>query len=147
MQRTLLTIILFLFASYSHATIDHAIEPFQTIFTHWTEAFNQKKLNIACDFFSKQLIANYQGTPQRHYKEVCDGFENVFKQKNRDYQYHFKIHNIYQIGSLAAVRITWYLGIYENKKLVSSTQDEGLDILEQDNKGTWRIVNYLAYPR
>ena len=119
---------------------------FQTIFSDWTKAFNEKNLTASCDLFSKKLSANYRGITPKNYTNVCGGFKKIFQEKNRDYQYNFKIQHVYQADHLAAVRITWYLKIYENKKLISSSQDEGLDVLEQDENGTWHIVNYLGYP-
>lgn len=118
---------------------------FEKIFTNWTTAFNHKDLHASCDLFSKSVIANYQGQPKRNFKSICDGFSKIFSSSTQRYHYSFKLHNAYRSGSLAALRITWFLHIYENNKLKSTTQDEGMDIFEQDKLGRWKIVNYIAY--
>lgn len=118
---------------------------FNRLFTQWTEAFNHKDLSKVCLLFSKNITADYRGVPQKNYAMICDGFKNIFGMANRSYQYQFKLHDIYHSGDLAAVRITWYLKIYENDKLLQSSQDEGIDILKKNQIGQWQIVNYLGY--
>jgi ketosteroid isomerase-like protein len=120
-------------------------ENFKRIFSEWTNAFNRKDLIGSCELFSKDMIADYQNVPTKNYQTVCDGFKKIFKGK-RDYKYQFKLHQVYQSDKLAAVRITWYLEIWEKDKLLSATQDEGLDIFKLEEQGTWRIVNYIGYP-
>lgn len=119
---------------------------FENIFRRWTDAFNQRNLSTSCEFFSKSLVADYQGTKQKNYETICNGFKKIFDQSNRHYHYDFKIHQIYHRDDLAAIRVTWYLDIYKNGKLLSRSQDEGLDVLEKQH-GEWRIVNYVAYPK
>lgn len=120
---------------------------FEKLFSDWTYAFNHKNLEGSCRLFSKSLTADYRGVPPKNYAAVCEGFKNIFQQSQRHYQYHYKIHHVYRSGDLAAVRITWYLSIYENNKLASTIQDEGIDILEKNKLGNWEIVNYLAYKK
>jgi ketosteroid isomerase-like protein len=123
---------------------DYAL--FEKIFTDWTLAFNQKKLAPTCALFSKELTANFQGAPLKSYNSICEGFKRVFKQKDKSYRYSFKLNQIYRSGNLAAVRITWYFHEYEQGKLISKTQDEGLDVFLKDSNNQWKIVNYIAYP-
>lgn len=118
---------------------------FNRLFREWTAAFNKKDLPASCDLFSKSVIADYQGYPEKNYSSICHGFEKIFLDKNRTYQYRYKINHIYHSGDLAAVRITWYLTLYENHKQLPMIQDEGIDILKKENDGKWRIVNYLAF--
>lgn len=113
-------------------------------FTDWTQAFNQKNLPGTCRLFSKNVTANYQGTPAKNYDILCSGFKKVFAE-SQQYQYQFKIHDIYRAENLAAVRITWYLKISDHGKVISETQDEGLDVLQRQND-EWKIVNYIGYP-
>lgn len=137
--------ITFLFLATSAFADDSAI--FQQIFTEWTHAFNTKNLKKSCQLFSKSLVANYQGAPEKNYQSICDSFKKTFEDKQKNWQYHFKIHYIYRENNLAAVRITWYLDIFENGKKISREIDEGLDIFKRNQKGQWQIVNYIAYPR
>lgn len=120
---------------------------FNKLFTDWTQAFNHKDLTGSCNLFSKSLTADYRGAPHKNFSTVCDGFKKIFNQPNRNYHYHFKIHHIYHSEDLAAVRITWYLSVYEKDKQIASTQDEGIDILEKNKSGKWQIVNYIAYEK
>ena len=117
---------------------------FNHIFSTWTEAFNNKKLAQSCAIFSKLVVADYQGVSQKNYTIICDGFKTIFQKENNRYEYKFKIHDIYRSGDLAAIRITWYLYVYEFGKLTSKTRDEGMDILKLKN-GKWEIVNYIVY--
>lgn len=118
---------------------------FEQVFSQWTEAFNHKDLTSACALFSTDVVANYKGVPEKNYANICGGFKKVFAQTDRHYQYRFKLHQTYQSPTLAAARITWYLDIYKNNQLISSTKDEGLDIFERSKTGEWKIVNYLGY--
>ena len=106
-------------------------ESFETIFSNWTDAFNRKDLINSCRLFSKDITAHYQGTPVKNYNSICDGFKKIF-QESRKYQYRFKLHEIYRSNNLAAVRITWYLQVTENGKIISKIQDEGIDIFQRE---------------
>lgn len=119
---------------------------FNKLFQDWTIAFNKKDLAKSCSLFSHQIRADYQGYPNKSYTTICDGFKKIFQEKNREYRYQFKIHYLFQADNLAVVRITWYLDIFENKTRLSTTKDEGIDVLEKDEHGEWKIVSYLAYP-
>lgn len=118
---------------------------FEKIFTDWTYAFNHQDLKGSCELFSKNVVADYRGVPKKDYSSICEGFKKIFKEKNNRYQYKFHIHHVYLENHLAAIRITWYLEIWKDKKLINQTQDEGIDIFIQNEKGEWKIVNYLGY--
>lgn len=118
---------------------------FKRIFDEWTAAFNARDLAQSCALFSKSLTADYQGAPSKTYSSLRNGFKKVFRDKNRRYQYRFDLHHVYRSGDLAVARITWYLSIYENGRLISSTEDRGLDVFKRSRHGKWEIVYYLAY--
>lgn len=118
---------------------------FQHIFKDWTTAFNNKDLTKSCQLFATNIVADYRGTPNKNYHTLCDGFKKVFSTAKKRYHYEFKLHEVYRSGDLAAVRITWYLKVYEDNQLISSSQDEGIDIFRENNNGIWQIVNYLGY--
>lgn len=123
---------------------------FHDLFENWTKGFNNKDLTVSCALFSKSVIADYRGVPQKNYDDICNGFQKIFKDPNRKYQYRFKLHDVYHSGDLAAVRITWYLVVEEqenNKKVTHTIQDEGLDVLEKNKDGKWQIVNYIGYEK
>src|SRR5688572_12981286 len=103
-------VIFFSSTVYAKKIESHEME-FYNIFSQWTEAFNQKDLTKSCALFSKNLIADYQCVPQKNYNSICDGFKKIFQKTNRRYEYQYRLHDVYQSGDLAAVRITWYLRV------------------------------------
>lgn len=118
---------------------------FEKIFADWTVAFNHKDLTGACGLFSKSVVADYQGVKQKDYQAICGGFKKIFDESNKQYFYGYKIHQVYQSGDLAVVRVTWYLSVYNGSILLEKVRDEGIDVLMKKNN-TWQIVNYVAYP-
>lgn len=136
-----------IFSPMLHAANQQNYQTFNKIFSVWTEAFNHKQLQASCDLFAKSIIADYRGTPQKNYQMICDGFKKAFSDSSHRYISTFKLHDIFQSGNLAAVRITWYLKIYQNDALISSTQDEGIDIFQQNEQGQWQIVMFLGYEK
>jgi ketosteroid isomerase-like protein len=147
MKTILLTLLCMMFSENLFAiTSKKDYSMFNKIFSHWTEAFNQQNLQATCDLFSKSLVADYQGAPQKTYHSLCKSFEDLFQRKNVHYHYSYQIHDIYRKDDLAAVRITWYLTIDENRKKLRSSVDQGLDVFKRESDGQWRIVNYIAYP-
>jgi ketosteroid isomerase-like protein len=135
------------FSSISHAANQQYHQTFNKLFSAWTNAFNHKELQAACDLFAKSVVADYRDTPQKNYQMICDGFKKVFSDASHRYRYRFKLHDIYQSGNLAVARITWYLEIYQGDILISTTQDEGIDIFQQNEHGQWQIIMYLAYDK
>jgi ketosteroid isomerase-like protein len=121
------------------------VQMFERLFSAWANAFNHKDLKGSCNLFSVNVAADYQGIPTKNHESICNGFKKIFREK-RHYEYHFKLHEIYRSHDWASVRITWYLEISQQGKVISKTQDEGLDVLHRNNQGDWKIINYLAYP-
>ena len=130
----------------AHASDAEDLAAFQALFRTWTKAFNEKKFPEVCNLFSRSLIADYQGAPTKDYATICNGFERIFKQTGIAYHNDFKIHRIYRSNDQAAVRITWYLDVYKEGAHLSSIQEEGLDVFQQQESGKWEIVNFIAYP-
>lgn len=118
---------------------------FENLFSEWTKAFNNKDLKASCSLFRSDVKAKYRGLPEKNYDDICNGFDKIFKEKNKDYQYSFEVHDVFSQENLAVVRITWYLQIKENGLNKSVVQDEGMDVLEKDQQDRWQIVNYLAF--
>ncbi len=118
---------------------------FDKLFASWTRAFNQKDLSGAGKLFSKDCVASSPGEQQRNYESIYSGFKKTFAKQDKSYQYKYKIRNIYRSSDLATVRITWYLSIYEKNKLISNSEEQGIDIFKQNQNGTWEIVNFIAY--
>lgn len=145
-MRVIILILAIFFVSHVYAAMnleDNRL--FYKIFNEWTAAFNKKDLKKSCELFSHKMIADYARLPQKNYTSICDGFKKTFAESQRHYQYSFKIRHIYRSNDLAAVRITWFLLIYEKGKLISSSQDEGMDIFQKNPEGKWQIVDFLSY--
>lgn len=119
---------------------------FETIFKHWTNAFNHRELAPACALFAKNITADYQGQPQKNYASICAGFKKIFNESDKRYTYYYKLHRIYHRDQLAVARITWYLTVTKNGKVIEKTQDEGIDVFQKTKGGQWQIVEYLSYP-
>lgn len=140
-------LLMLIFTSKIYAAPSPDYLEFNHLFSHWTKAFNQKDLKTSCNLFSKSVTADYRGFPQKNYSSICDGFKKIFQEHDKIYHYDFDLKQVYRSGDLSAARITWYLSIYSNGKLISKTQDEGLDVLVKNKEGQWQIVNYLGYPK
>jgi ketosteroid isomerase-like protein len=140
----MLTVLSAFSPGYADASNDEV--NFQKLFTEWTNAFNQKQYPKVCHLFAKSVHADYQGSSQKNYAKICEGFRKIFQEKEMTYHNDFKIHHIYRSDDLAAVRITWYLNIYKNGKHMSFIQEEGLDIFQRQTNKKWEIINFIAYP-
>jgi uncharacterized protein (TIGR02246 family) len=145
MELILIVFSILLIASPADANEQADSAMFQRLFQNWTDAFNRKDLAASCNFFSKTVAADYKGVPHKNYKSICDSFKKTFAEKDRQYKYRFKLHDIHRSGDLATVRVTWYLNISKDGKSISDTTDQGLDVFRKEKDGTWRIVNYLGY--
>ncbi len=145
-MRVIIFILTFFFFSHIYAALNlEDNELFYKIFNEWTVAFNKKDLKKSCELFSSKMTADYAGQPQKNYMSICEGFKKTFAESQRHYQYSFKIRHVFRSNDLAAVRITWFLLIYEKDVLISSSQDEGMDIFQKNQDGKWQIVNFISY--
>lgn len=112
----------------------------------WTEDFNAGRWGALCDLFAPDLVADYQGQPQKSYDSVCSALL-ALEQAPRKYRYDLAIHEIMVSGDLATVRLTWTLtvtgyGIAGEERVV----DIGLDVFRKEPDGIWRIARYVAFP-
>lgn len=142
--KILLMASLYLFSFVLYAKNNSDQITFDQLFSEWTAAFNNKDLIKSCALFSKSVTASYRGIPIKNYTNICDGFNKIFHE-NKSYHYKFKLHDIYQCYNLAVVRISWYLQVYDQGKLIEQTQDEGMDVLKRNEQDQWKIINYIAY--
>lgn len=112
----------------------------------WTADFNAGRWAALCDLFAADLIADYQGQPQKSYDSVCAALL-ALEAAPRRYHYDLDIHEVMVSGELATVRLTWTLtvtgyGIAGEERVV----DIGLDVFRKDPDGVWRIARYVAFP-
>lgn len=141
----MMSVFLFFSSSLYAASHSEDYKVFNNLFLEWTKAFNSKDLTKSCALFSKQIVADYQGYPTKNYNSICGGFERIFKMNDHHFQYKYTLHDVYRSGDLVALRVTWYLYEYDNHKLISMTQDEGIDIFKKSSSSEWQIINYIAY--
>jgi uncharacterized protein (TIGR02246 family) len=118
---------------------------FDKLFADWTQAFNRKDLKATVSLFSKDCVSSNPGAPHKDYAAICGLFKSLFGQTEKTYQYRYKIQNVYRSGDLATVRITWYLDITKDGKLLAKSEEQGIDIFQKNDKGVWQIVNFIAY--
>lgn len=149
MYRFLIYFIVFIFSCVAQnvyaASHQNDMATFEQIFNEWTTSFNNKNAEKTCSVFSKSVVGDYQGAPQKNYAALCDGFKKLFQKPNYRYHYRYKLHDVHRSGDLAIARITWYLDVYENGQKTSATQDEGMDVLEKNASDNWQIIRYLSY--
>jgi ketosteroid isomerase-like protein len=127
--------------------LENSYSTFQQIFNRWTDAFNQRDLINTCGLFDPSLVASFPAAENKNYSDLCADFKKLFQEKNKHYQYHFKLHKVYRSGDLAAARITWYLSVHQGNKKIFSSREEGLDIFKRQPNGKWQIINYIAYSK
>jgi uncharacterized protein (TIGR02246 family) len=118
---------------------------FDKLYSDWTESFNKKDLVGTMKIFAPTCVASLPDATHKTYDQIDQGFRKLFADKEKSYQYTYDVHNIYQNGDLAAVRITWHLTVNEKGKVVDKTNEHGLDVLQRDTHGAWQIVNWVAF--
>jgi uncharacterized protein (TIGR02246 family) len=112
----------------------------------WQSAFNERNESQVCDIFAPDLVANYQGEPERDYASLCQLLQTAVQDAEKTYHYSLNINEILVYGDAAVVRLVWTLEI-EQDGIPSKTVDEtAVDIFRRRADGSWKISRYLAYP-
>lgn len=113
----------------------------------WRDAFNAGEAEAVCDIFAEDLVATYQGLPDRGRDEVCAVLRRALAQQARRFHYELELREILVAGDLAAVRLVWTLVLRAADGTVLAMQEEpGLDIFRRGPDGAWRIARFLAFP-
>jgi len=114
--------------------------------TGWTADFNAGNAEKICELFAPDLIAQYQGTPERGFHAICDQLERSLGDRSKTYRYALAIKEILVAGELAVVRLVWTLTVKRNDPPGETTSDEiGMDIFRRQADGSWKISRYMAY--
>jgi len=114
---------------------------------NWTEAFNSRDADRVCDLFARDLVAAYQGQPERNYDAICALLSSSLRDREKSYHYSLDLKEILVSGDLAAVRLVWTLTVARQEGGVIETIEEpGLDIFRRQPDGSWKIARYLAFP-
>src|SRR5438309_7664243 len=66
----------------SPAAMAEPSEEIRAALDNWTKAFNSRDAGHVCDLFARDLVAAYQGQPERNYDAICLVIE--FAQRSRE---------------------------------------------------------------
>jgi len=126
-------------SSAAEAEIRQALES-------WTATFNSGDSGKVCDLFASDLIANYQGQPERNYEGVCKLLRSSLQNTERKFQYSLQMNEILVFGDIAIVRLVWTLRVEQkNPPLTKVAVEPGLDVFRRQADGSWKIIRYMSY--
>lgn len=113
---------------------------------NWRSAFNERDQARVCDLFAPDLIANYQGQPQRDYTSLCQLLQTSLQDEQSTYHYSLALNEISVYGETAIVKLAWTLEIDSADKPKEVIEEPAIDIFRHQADGSWKISRYLAYP-
>jgi uncharacterized protein (TIGR02246 family) len=111
----------------------------------WRDAFNDRDEQRLCDLFAPDVVANYEGQPQRDYASLCQLLQTTLQDHDRTYRYSFKVDQILVYGDSAVVRAVWTLEIDEAGAAKQTIEEPAVDIFRRQADGSWKISRYQAY--
>jgi uncharacterized protein (TIGR02246 family) len=133
-------------ARASADSTDAAQNEIRSALEKWRSAFNDRDERQVCDLFAPDLIANYQGQPERSYTSLCQLLQTSLADRERTYHYSLNINEILVYGDLAVVRLIWTLEIEKDGASKEIIAEPAVDIFRHQADGSWKISRYLAYP-
>jgi len=113
---------------------------------NWRSAFNARDEEQVCDLFAPDLVANYQGEPERDYSSLCQMLRTALRDRDTRYRYSVQINEITAYGDAAVVRLVWTLQIDQAGGPKQTVEEPAVDIFRRQPDGSWKISRYLAYP-
>ncbi len=114
---------------------------------NWTKTFNSRDADRVCDLFARDLVAAYQGQPERNYDAICDLLSSSLRDPDKSYRYRLDLKEILVSGDLAAVRLVWTLTVArKDGGVIEMIEEPGLDVFRRQPDGSWKIARYLAFP-
>jgi steroid delta-isomerase len=125
---------------------DAAQNEIRSALEKWRSAFNDRDERQVCDLFAPDLIANYQGQPERNYTSLCQLLQTSLVDSERTYHYSLNINEVLVYGDLAVVRLIWTLEIEKDGASKEIIAEPAVDIFRHQADGSWKISRYLAYP-
>jgi ketosteroid isomerase-like protein len=123
-----------------------ALAAIRAALEEWRSAFNNRDEYHICDLFAPDVIANYQGQPERDYASLCQLLRSSMRDPDRKYRYGLEINEIMVFEETAIVRLVWTLEIAGANAPPEIIKEPAIDIFRRQGDGTWRISRYLAYP-
>jgi len=133
-------------APASADSTDAAQNEIRSALEKWRSAFNDRDEDRVCDLFAADLIANYQGQPERNYTSLCQLLQTSLQDRERTYHYSLNINEVLVYGDLAVVRLIWTLEIEKDGASKEIIAEPAVDIFRRQADGSWKISRYLAYP-
>ena len=119
----------------------------RAVLDKWTKAFNSRDAGRVCDLFARDLVAAYQGQPERNYDAICALLSKSLRDRDKSYHYSLDLKEIIVSGDLAVVRLVWTLTVARKDGGVIETLEEpGIDVFRRQPNGSWKIARYLAFP-
>ncbi len=116
---------------------------------NWRSAFNARDEDRVCALFAPDLVANYQGEPERDYASLCEMLRAAIRDPDVTYHYSVQINEVMLYGDTAVVRLVWALEIDKAGSPASPAQtieEPAVDIFHRQVDGSWKISRYVAYP-
>lgn len=131
----------------AHADADADAAAIRAALEAWTVDFNAGRADRVCDLFAPDLVANYQGQPEKRFATLCPALQADLREGRFRYRYEMELHEILVSGDIAAVRLTWHLTVTDPATGVrENSSDRGLDVFRREPDGRWRIARYIGYP-
>jgi uncharacterized protein (TIGR02246 family) len=112
----------------------------------WRSAFNDRDERQVCDIFAPDLVANYQGAPERDYASLCQLLQTAVQDSQKTFRYSLNVNEILVYGETAVVRLVWTLEIEQDGTPKGTVEETAVDIFRHQADGSWKISRYLAYP-
>jgi steroid delta-isomerase len=112
----------------------------------WRSAFNARDEDRVCALFAPDLVANYQGEPERDYASLCEMLHAAMRDPDVAYRYSVEIKEIMVYGDAAVVRLVWTLEIDKAGSSTQIIEEPAVDIFHRQADGSWKVSRYLAYP-
>ena len=113
---------------------------------NWRAAFNARDEDRVCALFASDLVANYQGEPERDYASLCEMLRAAIRDPDVAYRYSVEINETVVYGEAAVVRLVWALEIDKAGSPKQKIEEPAVDIFHRQADGSWKISRYLAYP-
>jgi uncharacterized protein (TIGR02246 family) len=127
-------------------TADSAQNEIRAALEAWRTAFNARDDVQVCDLFARDIVANFEGEPERDYASLCQLLQEALRDRERTYRYSLNINEILVYGDSAVVRLVWTLEIGKPGDRKEIIEEPAVDIFRRQADGSWKISRYLAYP-
>jgi ketosteroid isomerase-like protein len=132
--------------SASADTADAAQKEIRAALEKWQSAFNHRDEQQVCDIFARDVVANYDGEPERDYISLCQMLQTALQDEEKTYRYSLRINDIMVYGETAVARLVWSLEIDNAGDAKEIIEEPSVDIFRRQADGNWKISRYLAYP-